>query len=85
VYVTLWFERTRTKAWGLFGGQAGTPTQVHVTSGDREPEYLLKVNRRPLPRGSKVLVETGGGGGYGPDPGLGLGRAASPAEPAPAP
>jgi hypothetical protein len=46
-YVTVWFERTRTKARGLFGGQADTLTRVHVTSGDREPEYRLNVSRRP--------------------------------------
>lgn len=64
-HVTLWFERTRTKAWGLFGGHDGTPTQVHVTAGDGEPRYINKAARLPLPRGSLVLVETGGGGGYG--------------------
>jgi N-methylhydantoinase B len=62
--LSLWFERTRTPAWGLFGGEEGRPTSVLVDRGDG-PEPMLKVNRAPLPRGSRVTVRTGGGGGYG--------------------
>jgi N-methylhydantoinase B len=62
--VSLWFERTRTPAWGLFGGEAGRPTHVVVDRGDG-PEAVLKVNGLPLPAGARVAVRTGGGGGYG--------------------
>jgi len=66
VFVTLWFERTLTPPWGLFGGEDGSPTQVHVThAGSDSSERIMKINRLPLAAGSKVLVETGGGGGYG--------------------
>jgi N-methylhydantoinase B len=63
--VSLWFERTKTLAWGLFGGEAACPARITVTRGQKS-ELILKVNRLPLTKGSRVLVETGGGGGYGP-------------------
>jgi N-methylhydantoinase B len=62
--VSLWFERTLTPGWGLFGGGAGRVASVTVDRGDG-PTEILKVNRLPLPRGSRVVVQTGGGGGYG--------------------
>jgi N-methylhydantoinase B len=64
VNVSLWFERTVTPGWGLFGGEEGRATHVIVDRG-RGQEQILKVNRLPLPRGSHVTVHTGGGGGYG--------------------
>ncbi len=64
VTVSTWFERTKTPGWGLFGAQAGEVTEVTITTGD-EQRSLLKVNRHPAPRGSRILVATGGGGGYG--------------------
>jgi len=62
--VSLWFERTQTLAWGLFGGGAGLPSQVHVEHGDQS-EHFLKVNALPIAKGTKIVVQTGGGGGYG--------------------
>jgi N-methylhydantoinase B len=62
--VSLWFERTRTLAWGLFGGEAGIPTSVLVTTNGTT-EKILKVNGLPVQKGSRVLIETGGGGGFG--------------------
>lgn len=62
--LSLWFERTRTPGWGLFGGEAGATTTVEVDTGDG-PRRLLKVNRLPVPSGTRVRVATGGGGGYG--------------------
>jgi N-methylhydantoinase B len=62
--LSLWFERTLTPGWGLFGGEEGRVTSVLVDRGDGAAE-ILKVNRLSLPRGSKVVVSTGGGGGYG--------------------
>lgn len=64
VGLSLWFERTVTPGWGLFGGKAGRVTRVLVDRGDGAAE-ILKVNRLPLPRGSRVVVSTGGGGGFG--------------------
>ncbi|MFD1715837.1 hydantoinase B/oxoprolinase family protein [Amnibacterium flavum] len=66
--VSLWFERSKLPAWGLFGGSSGQPTDVVVDRGDGE-EHILKVNALPLPKGSRVRIQTGGGGGYG-DPTL---------------
>lgn len=66
--VSLWFERSKQPAWGLFGGSDGAPTDVVVDRGQGE-EHILKVNALPLPRGSRVRIQTGGGGGYG-DPKL---------------
>lgn len=62
--VSLWFERSKQPAWGLFGGSDGAPTDVVVDRGQGE-EHILKVNALPLPRGSRVRIQTGGGGGYG--------------------
>lgn len=64
VAVSLWFERTLTPGWGLFGGEAGRVTSVTVDRGDG-PTEILKVNRLSLPRSSRIVVATGGGGGYG--------------------
>lgn len=64
VGLSLWFERTLTPGWGLFDGEEGLATRVLVDRGDG-PTEILKVNRLPLPRGSRVLVNTGGGGGFG--------------------
>jgi N-methylhydantoinase B len=62
--LSLWFERTITPGWGLFGGKEGRATIVLVDRGDHETE-ILKVNRLPLPRGARVVIRTGGGGGFG--------------------
>ncbi|MDF2678949.1 MAG: 5-oxoprolinase [Brevibacillus sp.] len=62
--VFLWFERSKTTAWGIFEGKSGAQPIVQVKSGDQE-EWLLKVNAKPLKRGDVVIANTGGGGGYG--------------------
>jgi len=62
--VSLWFERSKQPAWGLFGGLDGEATDVIVNRGG-EDEHILKVNALPLPRGSRVRIQTGGGGGFG--------------------
>ena len=64
ITVSTWFERTRTPAWGLFGGEDGAATDVTLTvRGETVP--LLKANQIPAPKGSRLHVATGGGGGYG--------------------
>ena len=64
ITVSTWFERTRTPAWGLFGGEDGAATNVTLTV-DGETIPLLKANQVPAPKGSMLHVATGGGGGYG--------------------
>ncbi len=62
----LWFERSVTPAWGLFGGKGAVPPDV-VVNPDREDEkHLLKINAMPLSPGDVVRTQTGGGGGFGP-------------------
>ncbi|WP_042353784.1 hydantoinase B/oxoprolinase family protein [Bacillus rubiinfantis] len=62
--VSLWFERSKTPAWGLFGGKPGLGPDVQIISGDIV-EHLLKANGKPLCKGDIVIVKTGGGGGFG--------------------
>ena len=64
ITVSTWFERTRTPAWGLFGGENGATTNVTLTV-DGETVPLLKANQVPAPVGTRLHVATGGGGGYG--------------------
>jgi N-methylhydantoinase B len=60
----LWFERSKTPAWGLFNGESGYKPKVTVRT-DQKVEEMLKVNAKPLKRGDRVQAETGGGGGFG--------------------
>ncbi|WP_066291634.1 hydantoinase B/oxoprolinase family protein [Bacillus sp. FJAT-29937] len=62
--VSLWFERSKTPAWGLFGGLPGAKPDVEIISGE-EVDHLLKVNGRKVRKGDIVKVMTGGGGGFG--------------------
>jgi N-methylhydantoinase B len=64
ITVSTWFERTRTPGWGIFGAEAGDVTEVTMTH-DGLTEDLLKINRKPTPKGTVIRVATGGGGGYG--------------------
>jgi N-methylhydantoinase B len=61
----LWFERSKTPAWGLFGGAAGEPPMVVINPGGDDERRLLKANRLPLRDGDVVRCMTGGGGGVG--------------------
>src|SRR5215218_3623671 len=60
----LWFERSKTPAWGLFGGHDATGPEV-VVRADGSEKSLLKVNNLPCRQGAVVTTYTGGGGGYG--------------------
>jgi N-methylhydantoinase B len=61
--VYLWFERSRTPAWGLFGGaDAAGPHNEVRGSFTATP---LKVNALPVKRGDELVLRTGGGGGFG--------------------
>jgi len=61
----LWFERSVTTAWGLFGGGAGSKPVVIVERPGQERLELLKVNGVKVPKGTVIRTRTGGGGGYG--------------------
>jgi len=64
-WLTLWFERSVTPAWGLLGGRPGDPPEVVVNEGRPDERRFLKVNGAPLHRGDTITTRTGGGGGYG--------------------
>jgi N-methylhydantoinase B len=64
--LSLWFERTVTPQWGLFGGRAGAIPKVIMEPGSDQEHVLLKVNHNPIASGTRFRAFTGGGGGYGP-------------------
>jgi len=64
--IYLWFERSLTPAWGLFGGGAAVPPDVVVNPGRDDERHMLKVNALSLKAGDVVRTQTGGGGGFGP-------------------
>ena len=61
----LWFERSKTPAWGLFGGGAATPPTVLLNPGTEREQRMLKASRVALKRGDVIRTMTGGGGGFG--------------------
>jgi N-methylhydantoinase B len=63
--LSLWFERSRTPAWGIFGGDAAVPPIVIINPGRDDERRLLKASRLPLVEGDVIRMLTGGGGGYG--------------------
>jgi len=62
----LWFERSVTPAWGLFGGGGAAGPDVVINPGRPQERHALKVNGLPMAPGDTVRYQTGGGGGYGP-------------------
>ena len=65
-WLSLWFERSKTPAWGLFGAGAGEPSYVVLNPGTDREQTLHKINRLRLSRGDVIRCLSGGGGGYGP-------------------
>jgi N-methylhydantoinase B len=63
--MSLWFERSRTPAWGLFGGQEAQPPEVVINPGRPDERRLLKANGLRLKAGDVVRCSVGGGGGFG--------------------
>jgi len=61
----LWFERSRTPGWGLFGGRDATPPVVVVNPGREDERRMLKASRVVLGPGAVIRTMTGGGGGFG--------------------
>ena len=64
-YSALWFERSRTPAWGLNGGRDGAGPRITITFPDGSTESLLKMRAREFQAGTTVETMTGGGGGNG--------------------
>ncbi len=61
----LWFERSVTTAWGLFGGADGQGPNVLIERPGEPPLELLKINGIRVSKGTVITSLTGGGGGYG--------------------
>jgi len=61
----LWFERSITPAWGLFGGRDAVGPDVVLNPGRDDERHLLKANALSLREGDVVEIRTGGGGGFG--------------------
>lgn len=66
VRANIWFERSKTPGWGLFGGHDGTPPKVARNPGTPDELDALKASQLPFQRGDILSAATGGGGGYGP-------------------
>jgi N-methylhydantoinase B len=62
----LWFERSVTPAWGLFGGGDAAGPDVVVRRAGEAERHVLKVGGLEMRSGDSVRYHTGGGGGYGP-------------------
>jgi N-methylhydantoinase B len=62
----LWFERSKTPGWGLFGGADARPPLVTINPGREDERSMLKCSRVGLTKGDVVRTTTGGGGGFGP-------------------
>lgn len=61
----LWWERSKTTAWGLFEGESGRAPNVVVEQPGEEPVNLLKINGLEIKPGTVITAYSGGGGGYG--------------------
>lgn len=64
--LSLWFERTITPQWGLFGGKPGAVPKVIFEPDTERQQILLKINHLPVAAGARLRAFTSGGGGYGP-------------------
>ena len=62
--VSLWFERSKTPAWGLEGGRSGLAPEIFV-EGPGKCINSLKLKAHTIKAGTVVRTVTGGGGGYG--------------------
>ena len=63
-FVSLWFERSKTTAWGLFGGENGKGPNVEIIHSEGNKENKLKANGMQIKAGTKITTYTGGGGGF---------------------
>lgn len=58
-------HRAKCPPWGLFGGLPGSNDMFHFDVPGREPFSSSKIENVPLPKGSRIRMETAGGGGWG--------------------
>jgi len=65
-HVSLWFERSLTPPWGVFGGLAGRTPSIDLERAGTAPMHALKCSHVAAGAGSRLHAVTGGGGGYGP-------------------
>ncbi|GAA1589348.1 hydantoinase B/oxoprolinase family protein [Leucobacter aridicollis] len=63
--VGLWFERSQTPPWGLFGGGDAAGPEVTINPGTDREVHALKANARPVSRGDVIRLSVSGGGGFG--------------------
>lgn len=63
--VGLWFERSQTPPWGLFGGADAAGPEVVFNPGRENERRMLKANAMPVKRGDVIRLGTSGGGGFG--------------------
>ena len=63
-FVSLWFERSKTTAWGLFGGDSGKGPNVDIAHSEGKREQKLKANGMQIKSGTVITTYTGGGGGF---------------------
>jgi N-methylhydantoinase B len=64
-YVNLWWDRSVTPAWGVFGGSSAAPPEVIINEGRPDERRIMKATGHPLLNGDVILTRSGGGGGYG--------------------
>lgn len=63
--VGLWFERSKTPAWGLFEGSDAQGPEVVINPGRADEQRRLKANAMKIKSGDVVRLAVGGGGGFG--------------------
>lgn len=63
--VSLWFERSKTPAWGLFGGAEAQGPEIIINPGRSDEIRTLKANAHKVKAGDVVRLAVGGGGGFG--------------------
>lgn len=64
-YLTAGYTRSRFPAWGMEGGQDGSPNLVEFRPKDGEPQRFSFVSGLATRPGDVIRVITGNGGGYG--------------------
>jgi N-methylhydantoinase B len=58
-------HRAKCPPWGLAGGEPGKPDMFTFDVPGQEPFRASKIEGVPLPKDSRVTMETAGGGGWG--------------------